>query len=1338
MATGHTVSQNSVYPRLLLRTLGPLELFVHPEGEEEHLVPAAGKALALLAYLACAPTRSAYRERLTELLWATSSTESGLQSLRQVRLTLRRLVGAEVVTSDGEALALAPSVRVDRDDFLGHLAAKRLDEAIRLHRGPFCDRFAAAGAEDFERWVGAERTSLQSHAVEALDRLATVALNEARVGDALALATRLREADGDDERHWRIRLEALLLKHDHFGAAIAAKECRAWLEAEQREPSRSLRMLVERASAARRGGESDTTQVGDVPGLHADLTGRERQFAALLAAWRESHAGRGNSVVLIGASGHGKTRLLRDVQERIAATRGRASAIRALSADSGVRFALVSRLAAALAGMRGAAGLSRTSATVLLALNPSLSSSFPSAHAATLGADPVLPYLEALDELLRVLADESPLAVFIDDLQLSDPDSARILASLGDRQTARRVMFVLAVRSRATAAPPLPSSAVQVRVEPLSADETDGLLASIARLPAGDGYEWRTELHRASGGSPLLILETLRLAMDAGSISIEQGGWVLTDATGFKAMLDQRTVLADRLSRLDPEALRVATTLAVAGRPLSEDALADETRAAGEDASAALLRLEVRDVVARTPEGWVIAHDALAETLETTVGLEALDTAKLRAALVLRRTGDPESGIRAMHLFAGIGRWAECAEAVARIATVLKTSRQTGYAAARGVLAQIDPEPARQQVRRRLPTHLRFPVGAIAVTGALILAAATGLVLIEARAQADARTPDERLVVYGTADNGTAVSRQIEVSETGWSTARPIDMRLGRAASRRVPPGPRPELINPLNGASAVERFYADSGRTDVALSFPDGREERLTDSPGDDVPADWAPDYSTLLIESARGGARGHRAIWAIDISRHSVRRVTSGGSRGESDGTARWSPDGSRIAFVRRYFDIRPSEFCTVDSDSRFEQCRVLVGRSVRDLGGWIDHEHVLVMTDSADVGHTESVRVSTGAIAAVSGIGANCTVSPEGRWLACSSPPDGARTIAPITSPARARLVLMDGVQAPAIGWLRSVGGTSVAHRIEVRSPVEIAPVGVGTLLQAKVFNRTGDPLDGIALRWSTHDTTLATVSSSGLLVPKRVGSVRVQASAGGWRTADVVVRAGTSPATELLREEWGGAVEDRWTFFGHPRPMIVDADGRRAFWNRGDGEHFSGAYSRTGFSVKDGLWVEAELSTRVTATQWQTTMLMIRRTGDDRVLQSWDHSGGPFPPSGKGAYVCYFQYPEGEGFGALNQISGVGDISSALGFPISRLREGGWYRVLLQLLPDGRCGVAINGVPIIVRMPVSFGADSVVLQLEGSSVDTRILVGPLVTGRGVRTDIDWARLDRRPER
>ena len=67
MATGHTVSQNSVYPRLLLRTLGPLELFVHPEGEEEHLVPAAGKALALLAYLACAPTRSAYRERLTEL-----------------------------------------------------------------------------------------------------------------------------------------------------------------------------------------------------------------------------------------------------------------------------------------------------------------------------------------------------------------------------------------------------------------------------------------------------------------------------------------------------------------------------------------------------------------------------------------------------------------------------------------------------------------------------------------------------------------------------------------------------------------------------------------------------------------------------------------------------------------------------------------------------------------------------------------------------------------------------------------------------------------------------------------------------------------------------------------------------------------------------------------------------------------------------------------------------------------------------------------------------------------------------------------------------------------------
>ena len=1333
MATGQRVSEQPTPPQLALRTLGPLELVMPVAGNEEQLVPAAGKALALLSYLACAPARSAFRERLTELFWSTSSAESGLQSLRQVRLTLRRLVGAEVVTSDGESLTLAPFVRVDRDDFLSHLAAKRLGDAVRLYRGPFCDRFAASGAEDFEHWAGAERTSLQSHAVEALDRLASIALSEARVGDALAFARRLRDADSDDERHWRIRFEALLLKHDQFGAAIAATECRAWLIAERREPSRSLRVLMERAATARPSGELEDEHVGDRPRFQADLAGREPQFAALLLTWRESLAGRGSSVVLSGASGHGKTRLLRDVQERLAATRGRSTALRALPADSRVRFALVSRLAASLAAMRGAAGLSRTSASVLLALNPSLSSAYSSAHAATVGPDPLLAYLEALDELLGVLAEESPLAVFIDDLQWSDPDSARILASLGDRQSERRVMFVIAVRSRVTSGPPLPSSAAQVKVEPLSADETDSLLASIARLPDASTNDWRAGLQRATGGSPLLILETLRLAMDAGSVSIEQGGWVLTDAVGFEIILAQRTMLADRLRRLDPEAFRLATVLSVAGRPLPDDALVNEAAAAGMDAHSALVRLEVRDVAARAPEGWVIAHDALAETIETMVDRDALDAACLRAALVMRRIGDAPNGVRALQLLTGMGRWAECADVVTQLAAAKKTSGQPGYFAARLILAEIEDESSRQHIRRRLAVRLRLPVRAIGLASVVIAAATAGLLIVEANAQSTEQLAESQLVVYSSSTDGSPLAQVVAVSEAGWTTSRPLDARRAPSATPRPPRGQRASLINPLSGASAVERFYQDSGQTDVALSYPDGREERLTSSPGDDVPADWAPDFATLLIESAREGVLGHRALWTIDLSARRARRVSSGGSRNETDGLARWSPDGTRIAFVRRFFDIRPSEFCTVESDGQFEHCRVLSGRSVNELGGWIDRNHVLVVTDSSGVDRTESVDVSTGTVAAIPTAGRNCTISPNGRWLLCADRANGTPSVAPITAPGLARLVqVQNGVGGAEAGWLRSVDTEAVAARVVIQPLADIAPVGVSTLLRASVVNSAGDVINGVRLRWSTADTALATVTPDGLLTPKRVGVVRVHASAGGWTEADMVVHSQSLPAAVLFREQWTGAVESRWAYFGDPRPVTVSTRGRHAFWNRGDGQHFSGAYSRIAFSLEGGFWVESELSTRITATQWQSATIAVRRTGDRMALKRWDHSTGEFPASG--TLVCAFIYPSGEGFRAVGTIGGGGAASFAPSSSVSRLGDGTWYRVLMQVFPDGRCGVAVNGVPTSVRSYLSLGADSVVLQLQGSSYETRILVGAMVAGGGVRTDIDWARLDR----
>jgi hypothetical protein len=61
--------------------------------------------------------------------------------------------------------------------------------------------------------------------------------------------------------------------------------------------------------------------------------------------------------------------------------------------------------------------------------------------------------------------------------------------------------------------------------------------------------------------------------------------------------------------------------------------------------------------------------------------------------------------------------------------------------------------------------------------------------------------------------------------------------------------------------------------------------------------------------------------------------------------------------------------------------------------------------------------------------------------------------------------------------------------------------------------------------------------------------------------------------------------------------------------------------------------------------------------------------------------------------------------------------------------LQLFPDGRCGVAVNGVARVIhdrKVPIG---DSAVLIVSAYSHRTRIVVGPLAIWSGVRADVDW---------
>lgn len=73
-----------------------------------------------------------------------------------------------------------------------------------------------------------------------------------------------------------------------------------------------------------------------------------------------------------------------------------------------------------------------------------------------------------------------------------------------------------------------------------------------------------------------------------------------------------------------------------------------------------------------------------------------------------------------------------------------------------------------------------------------------------------------------------------------------------------------------------------------------------------------------------------------------------------------------------------------------------------------------------------------------------------------------------------------------------------------------------------------------------------------------------------------------------------------------------------------------------------------------------------------------------------------------------------------------------RSGRWFSVILQLFPDGTCGLAIDGEPVArssgsLNLSVPFK-----VRFEGNSVGAPMLIGPLEVWTGSRNDVDWSNI------
>lgn len=1297
------------------------------------------KSLALLVYLACSPGASARRERLVDLLWADREPDAADHALRQQIWHLRKRLGDECLTSSAGSLVLSTDVTCDRNLFLRAIEAQDYGGAVALYTGEFLPGFAAPGGTDFELWADLERRRLRNHFLLACEELAREQLALGRAIEATATARQARNEAPGNEASWRLLLECLLASGDSVSAQVEAGELRRMLDADGRTPEKATVAMIRRAL------DKDTSKApATASPFVTELVGREVPFSVIAAGWKDVRAGRGRHVHVTGAAGFGKTRLLHEMAARIGSVGAPPVVVRANPGERHVRFAFAAEIAASLAALPGASAVSPAAASALIALNPRVSSHFSGATASQPPREDVTRvFTIAVAELVESIAAEGPLALFVDDIHWADAESRHLVGALVQRAAANRVFIVSTARPGAEGQLSRDDTE-RIELRAFDASDIALLLTSLGTLPdAGWTADLASVLHRFAQGSPLLTIEALRLALGRDLLSLTDGKWDSGDPVRLFELLTAGGALRHRITDLDRGKAWLLCVLAVAGLPLTPTLVAAVAARPLSDVVNDLDELDRLGLAARNGMAWSPAHDEIADRALELATAEQVTAAHAALGRAMAHLDDAAGLLQAARHLVDASHHHEVAVVGSRW---LNLTREAG-----------DPRPSVDlieellgksrtstevaRVLSGLPWRLRFRSLWRRVAAASAVALVTTLALVTWAAVGDSRLD---------------VSVGEWVPEAGGQSrlnARRLkggDLSAGTLARESLRPsgilswGWNDGVVRPGSPTSwAATRAYADSGGVDVTLGDENtGSVRRLTRSRGDDWTGSWSPDGKFLAIATDRWSNRSYSSIAILDPERpDSVVRLSR--SPDARDANPAWSPDGSRIAFLRSFIGDQAggSQLCVVTVDGAEERCLRLAGLNLSDVVGWgAAHEVMSVFTNTVGVSRILAVNTESHAFRELAE-GLALKRSRAAGWIACvcrrgQSEPFQSLLIS--ASDVKTAIRILPADPPPALELTSTNSIDEHLERLEIQPVDSAIPADNAFRLRVRGFDRHRRPVEPFAVRWSSADTTVADVTSDGLLRPKRQGQTSIRVTAGGWRSDSVRLAIGPPRHQLIVDEDWRSGISDVWKAFGIPQPYVSRLGRGSALVPNGDSTHWSGVLSTAVLPTRAGLGAEFTMSAPITKEQWQYLFFrfVAADAGDER---GWDLALGTLPVTMEGWRSCGVDYPSGP---YLQDSPNFGfSLSSGLNRTIrGPLRDttGTWVKIRIQYFPDGRCGLAVNGrAAAIIERPVAIG-DSAKLHIRSFSHRARILVGPVTIWTGVRGGVDWSALDGLPAR
>ncbi|HEY7032977.1 MAG TPA: AAA family ATPase [Thermomicrobiales bacterium] len=336
----------------------------------------------------------------------------------------------------------------------------------------------------------------------------------------------------------------------------------------------------------------------DMPTVCPVIVGRAPYLGALDDHLNAACAGRGQTVVVAGEAGVGKSRLMAEARMQAAARGMGVLVARCFEPDRVLPYApLMELLRAHLAEQSGESGV-RDVASIpseLAHLRPDAAHLRPEASpvAALDPAQEQRHLVQAWVRFVAGLATARPMLVVVEDVHWADDASLDALLALARRLAAHPLLLVLTYRSDELT-PNLRHLLAQLDRERLASElllprlspaDVDAMLRAIFDQPQPIRADFLEAIYELTDGNPFFIEEVIRALVAAGDIYRTGARWERRALAQLRIPRSVQDAVLRHSQQLSPAADQVLRLAAVAGRFFDFDVLAALT---GQDEGALL------------------------------------------------------------------------------------------------------------------------------------------------------------------------------------------------------------------------------------------------------------------------------------------------------------------------------------------------------------------------------------------------------------------------------------------------------------------------------------------------------------------------------------------------------------------------------------------------------------------------------------------------------------------------------------------------------------------------------------------------------------------------------